>query len=242
MRTPRIHCDQPLRAGNTVDLDGQAARHVARVLRLGPGAALVLFDGRGGEFGAHVESVAREVVTVRVGARRDPQGESPLAISLIQGISRGERMDYAVQKAVELGVTRIDPVFCTRSMVRLPGERLVRRRNHWQGVARSACEQCGRAVVPEVTMPRPLDERLAQDPGDGTRLLLDPAAGTRLADLPPPARATLLVGPEGGLDDAEAARARECGFTAVRMGPRTLRTETAAAAAIAVMQGLWGDM
>ncbi|HYW05272.1 MAG TPA: 16S rRNA (uracil(1498)-N(3))-methyltransferase [Gammaproteobacteria bacterium] len=242
MRIPRIHCEQPLREGAIVTLEGQAARHVARVLRLGPGAALVLFDGRGGEFEAQIESAGRDGVTVRTGGRRRPRPESPLAVTLIQGVSRGERMDYAVQKAVELGVTRIDPVFCARSMVRLRGERLARRRDHWQGVARSACEQCGRAVLPEVRVPRPLDERLAQDPGDGTRLLLDPAAERRLADLPPPARATLLVGPEGGLDEAEIACAGERGFTAVRMGPRTLRTETAAAAAIAVMQGLWGDM
>lgn len=242
MRVPRIHCDRPLREGARITLEGQAARHVARVLRLGPGAALVLFDGRGGEFTAQVESLGREVVTARVGEHRAAGRESPLAITLIQGISRGERMDYAVQKAVELGVARIDPVFCARSMVRLRGERLVRRRHHWQGIARSACEQCGRTVLPEIAMPRALDERLAPDPGDGTRLLLEPAAETRLAELPARARATLLVGPEGGLDDAEIAGAVERGFTAVRMGPRTLRTETAAAAALALMQGLWGDM
>lgn len=241
-RRPRIHTGRPLREGATLVLEPQPSRHIARVLRLGPGAEITLFDGHGNEFRAHVQQVARDAVTVRVARQQLGTRESPLLINLIQGISRGERMDYAIQKAVELGVARIAPVFCNRTLVKLDGERLQRRQQHWQAVARSASEQCGRAVVPPVAAPRPLAQHLGQTTAEAPGLLLDPRGTAALTTLPGPGRVTLLIGPEGGLEQHERELAHERGFVGVRMGPRILRTETAAAAAIAVMQALWGDL
>lgn len=211
------------------------------VLRLQTGATLTLFDGRGGEYSACIQRVDKAALTLTVGARREVSRESPMTTVLAQGVSSGERMDYTVQKCVELGVAAIQPLLTQRSVVRLSGERADKRVAHWQAVAVAACEQCGRNRVPEVLPLLPLTKWLAQPP-DGTRYLLSPRATQRLRDSPPPRDGvTLLVGPEGGWNDEETAAARLAGFVPMALGPRILRTETAAVAALAAMQAVWGD-
>ncbi len=237
MRIPRIFLPVSLAPDALITLDGTAAKHVTRVLRLKPDAELILFNGMGGEYPAVLETES----TARLGAWRATECESPLAITLVQGISRAERMDYTIQKAVELGVTRIVPVFAARSVVELRGERLQRRMQHWQGVAIGACEQCGRNRVPALDAAMNLQDWLRFAKTPSLRLVLNHRATTTLGALPRPTNLTLLIGPEGGLDKNELAQAEHAGFIGMRMGPRVLRTETAAAAALAALQTLWGD-
>lgn len=221
-------------------VDAQA-HHVLHVLRLQAGDALTLFDGRGGEYPACIQRVGKAALTLTVGARCEKSRESPLNVRLAQGVSSGERMDYTVQKCVELGVAAIQPLQTQRSVVRLSGERADKRVAHWQAVAVAACEQSGRNRVPEVLPLLPLTTWLAM-PSEGARYLLSPHAEQRLRELAPPRdTVTLLVGPEGGWNDEETAAARMAGFVPMALGPRVLRTETAAVAALAAMQALWGD-
>jgi len=221
------------------------ARHVARVLRLAAGGALTLFNGDGNEYDAVITRVSGGEVAVKVGAARPGGGEPALEIVLGQAISSGERMDYTVQKAVELGVAAIQPLAASRSVVRLDRERGAKRVAHWQAVAIAACEQCGRARVPAVGPVVALGPWLAQEGGrraGALRLLLSPRAEMRLRDLPrPQGGVVLLAGPEGGFTREEEALALAGGCVAVRLGPRVLRTETAAVAALAAIQTLWGD-
>lgn len=240
---PRFFVDLPLSPGAKVELPPVPAHHAARVLRLVKGAEVVLFNGRGGEYPAVLEWVDRDGVTARCREWRDVERESPLDVRLAQGISSGERMDYTLQKAVELGVARIQPLTTRRTVVRLDADKRMRRRAHWQGVVMSACEQCGRARLPAVEDILDFSDWLATAAaGEGPRLLLDPDARTRLRDLPPPeAPLILLAGPEGGLDPAEREAVLRRGFRPISLGPRILRTETAAVAALAAMQALWGD-
>ncbi len=241
MDSPRFYCREPLAPGAHIELPEPVARHAVRVLRLPPGADIVLFDGRGGEYAARIERIERERVLARVGAWDPAERESSLAITLVQALQAGEKMDYTVQKAVELGVQAIVPVEGRRSVTRLSGERAARRVAHWQGVAAAACEQCGRNQVPTVAPVERLENWLAR-PADGTlRLMLAPGAARALPALPRPQRVQLLVGAEGGLDPQEIKAAEGVGFMAVRLGPRVLRTETAGLAALAAMQVLWGD-
>lgn len=244
MRIPRIHVPAPLEDGADLALPEAAARHVTRVLRLRPGARLRVFDGAGREHAAELVEARRDAVRVRVLGPVEARAESPLAVTLLQGVCRGERMDLVVRKAVELGAVRIVAVLTERSVPRLEGARAGRRHAHWQAVAVAAAEQCGRAVVPEVTAPRPLAEALGDDALPARRLLLDPDAATGPRALAPPddGRLALLVGPEGGLADRERAAARAAGFVGLRLGPRILRTETAGLAALAVLQALHGDL
>lgn len=217
------------------------AHHAARVLRLAVGDSMILFDGSGLEFSARVSFMGRHEVRVWVGSGQRVSRESPLSVTLIQGISSGDRMDYTVQKAVELGVTRIVPVFCARSVVRLTGERAQKRQQHWQQLVVAACEQCGRNRVPEVLPACAVAEAMREDGGE-MRLLLDPRAEQGLRDLARPLSGVcLLAGPEGGFDEAEYRLAQQAGFVGVRLGARVLRTETAALAAMAAMQLAWGD-
>jgi 16S rRNA (uracil1498-N3)-methyltransferase len=242
MRISRLFLDSPLQTGDTVSLQGEQVNYIARVLRLKPDVELTVFNGQGGEYSARLESVSKRSASLTIGAFSDRDCESPLNLTLIQGVSRGERMDYTLQKATELGITHIVPVFTQRSMVSLDGERLEKRQQHWQGVVRSACEQCGRNRVPVIETALPLSEYLGQNV-IGTKLLLDPLANDSLHAMSAPDNNTLLlIGPEGGLDDQERALARAQGYTGIRLGPRVLRTETAAVASIAAIQALWGDM
>lgn len=245
MSSPRFYCPLPLSPGQSAFLPEGAARHAVKALRLRAGDALTLFDGSGGESAARIVGIERERVAVEVLAWHDVECESPLAVTLIQALQSGEKMDLTVQKAVELGVAGIVPVISRRSVVRLDGERAVRRVAHWRGVAVSACEQCGRNRLPEVAALQGLERWLALPPAPGVRrLMLAPGAVHTLASLPPPTaeeRIELLIGAEGGLAPEEMELAAAAGFVAVRLGPRILRTETAGLAALAAMQCLWGD-
>ena len=245
MRLPRVFVEGPLAEGREMALPEQAAQHLLAVLRLRAGAPLVVFDGRGGEHPARLLEAGRGGARIELGAHRAVERESPLAVTLLQGLARGERMDLVVQKATELGVARIVPVAAARSVVQLADARAARRVAHWQAVAVAACEQCGRNRIPEVTAPLPLAEacRLAATE-PATRLwALDAEGGVPLAADPPPpgGRVALLVGPEGGLTEEELEVAALIGFGRVRLGPRVLRTETAGPAALAALQALAGD-
>ena len=241
MAVPRFHVFGRLSPGSPYALPAEAARHAIQVLRLRAGDALVLFNGEGGEYGARIEDIRRAEVVVRVQEHKAVERESALQVHLAQGISSGERMDYTLQKAVELGVASIQPLTMLRSVVKLDAERAHRRTLHWQHVVSAACEQCGRNRVPEVHAPLSPEHWLATQPA-GNKLFLSPEGETGLGDLAPPAGPLwLLAGPEGGFDARESALARTAGFQPLRLGPRILRTETAALAAIAALQALWGD-
>ncbi len=241
MPTPRFYLDQALALGARFTLPPGAARHAARALRLAAGDAVTLFDGRGGEYDARIERIHKDEVAVSITGFQAVERESKLRVLLAQGISSGERMDYTLQKAVELGVAAIQPIAAKRSVVKLSSERVDRRVAHWQGVVASACEQSGRNRMPAVAQPQPLANWLgARAPG--RLLFLSPLAEARLADLPPPDGIdTLVAGPEGGFEADEIAALHAAGAIPVRLGARILRTETAALAALAAMQTLWGD-
>lgn len=225
-----------------VELPPEAAHHAARVLRLQTGDAIVLFDGTGGEYPAIIGQIGKQRVTVEIGTWRERECESPLDITLVQAMSSGDKMDFTLQKAVELGIAAIQPVASERSVVRLSGERAEKRVRHWQQVVASACEQCGRNRVPQVAPILSLNDWLGKPEKPGVRLTLAPDAPASLRELPRPnGPVTLLIGPEGGLTSSEIKAAASCGFAPVRLGPRVLRTETAALAALAAMQALWGD-
>ncbi|MCK9195084.1 MAG: 16S rRNA (uracil(1498)-N(3))-methyltransferase [Nevskia sp.] len=237
----RIYVPLPLSSNTELTLPEAAARHVAQVLRMRAGEALTLFNGGGGEYDAVIETAERRVVSVRVGELRQIDRESMLAVTLAQCVSKGERMDYTIQKAVELGVTTIIPLLSARSVVKLDGERWEKKLEHWRGIAVSACEQSGRTRIPTVLVPQKLAHWL--DAPDGSpRLVLAPTAAVSLTAVPAAAAVSLLVGPEGGLSDEEIAAALRSGCTAITLGPRVLRTETAGVAALAVLQALWGDL
>jgi 16S rRNA (uracil1498-N3)-methyltransferase len=243
MRLTRVYVDALLESGAQLTLTGSAASHLTRVLRLRPKAALTLFNGRGGEYAASIERVQRSEVQVAIGAHEPIERESPFPLTLAQGVSRGERMDLVVQKATELGVARLVPLLTERSIVRLDEEQSDRKSSHWRAIAIAACEQCGRNRLPEVALPAQLREFLRQPCGDSVRLLLSPAAPQRIEDVSRPAGgATVLIGPEGGLSDAEQEDALTAGFTAVNLGPRVLRTETAAIASLTLLQRAFGDL
>ena len=241
MNLPRFYCREALSPGAHVELPEPVARHAVRVLRLPPGAPMVLFDGRGGEYPAHIERIERDRVMAVLGAWVETERESALAITLVQALQAGDKMDFTIQKAVELGVRDIVPVESRRSVLRLAGERAGKRVAHWQGVVASACEQCGRNQVPLVAPLEKLENWLAR-PADGVlRLMLAPDAEQTLATIAPAKNVQLLIGAEGGRDPQEVIAAQQAGFQAVRLGPRVLRTETAGLAALAALQALWGD-
>ena len=244
MSRVRVHIDSPLAGTSEFRLTGDPARYVGRALRLGPDDKLVLFDGRGGEYEATILSLDKNSVTVTVGERVERNVESPLAIHLLQGVSRGERMDFVVQKTTELGVQRITPVITEYSVVKLEAKRAEKRLNHWRGVAASACEQSGRNVLPIIDAPQPLRAWLGEHyETPGTRLIMKPGGKNSIDSVDPKgANLILLIGPEGGFSDAEYELAEVAGFKAIGFGNRILRTETAAVAAIAVLQALYGDL
>ncbi len=238
---PRFFVSLPLGPGMRFSLPPGPARHGARSLRLQVGDGITLFNGQGGECLARIDRMVQDELFVTVIGCGGMERESNLDIRLAQGISTGERMDYTLQKSVELGVTVIQPLSLRRSVVKLSAERAQRRVNHWQGVVIAACEQCGRNRIPEVAAPLDMSHWLATHP-QGLRVFLSAEAETTLKDLSAPAGTVwLLAGPEGGFDPDEARLAQDNGFLPLRLGPRILRTETVALAALAAMQARWGD-
>jgi 16S rRNA (uracil1498-N3)-methyltransferase len=239
VRVIRACVDAPLAVGARIALPEDAAGHLVRVLRLGVGDACVLFNGDGRDYDARIASVGKKSVEAEIEAARDVRNESPLRIVLVQGIARGEKMDWILQKATELGVAGIVPVHGERGEVRLDGERADKRLRHWRSVVASACEQSGRARKPEVAAPCGLAEALADLPA--TRLMLDPEAARPLPPRIDEDACALAIGPEGGWSTADMATLAAAGFVGARLGPRVLRTETAGIAAIAALQALAGD-
>ncbi|MBZ5487382.1 16S rRNA (uracil(1498)-N(3))-methyltransferase [Halomonas aquamarina] len=240
-KMPRLYVPVPFTVGKALELPEGPARHVTRVLRMGEGAPLVLFDGQGREAGVRLTEVSRKHTTVTVDAVWPGAGESPLAVHLGQAISKGDRMDYAIQKAVELGVAAITPLYTERGDVRLKGEREAKKLAHWQAVAASACEQSGRAVVPVVHPPLGIDEWL-KERQEPLRLMLHLATGNAFDHAERPTSAALLIGPEGGLTEADISAAQASGFTPLTLGPRVLRTETAPVVALTLLQHYFGDL
>jgi 16S rRNA (uracil1498-N3)-methyltransferase len=242
MRLTRIHVPGSLRAESDIELPAQAGEHLTRVLRLEAGAPLTVFNGQGGEYPAVLGVRSGKKVLARLGRHDAVERESPLSITLLQGVARGERMDLIVQKATELGVSRIVPVLADRSVVKVDAKQRERKLEHWRSIAISACEQCGRNRVPEVHAPAALGDAVGALSAGSLRCLLAADGGDSLASA---ARGVtnvvLLIGPEGGLADNERQFARANGFAAYRLGPRILRTETAGLAALATLQALAGD-
>lgn len=240
MRIPRFYDDQPLAAEQTVDLSDAVVQHVCRALRMRVGDPIILFNGDGNEYHAQLETVEKRRASVRILEVSQPAVESPLQIRIGQSLSRGERMDYAVQKATEMGMQQMFPLFSERCEVKLNNERQDKRIRHWQQVAISACEQSGRCAVPTINAPQTLEQWVAQEDAE-LKLVLHHHTATPLGDFTPPQSVALLIGPEGGLTEREVELARDHGFQPVAFGPRVMRTETAPVAALALLQHLWGD-
>ena len=242
MRLTRSHVELPLRAGEEIALPEDVAAHLLRVLRLQVGDACVLFNGDGHDYDARISALGKRDARAQIVGVRHLDNESPLRITLLQGIARGEKMDWILQKATELGVARILPVMSERSEVKLDAQRADKRLAHWRGIVVSACEQSGRAVIPEVLAPQSLAQGAALREGHG--FLLDPFATSSLASLQGGGlrACTLAIGPEGGWSPRDREQLIAAGYEGLRLGPRVLRTETAGIAAIAALQALCGDL
>lgn len=242
MRITRVYHPSALQVNDTINLSSDAAGHLLRVLRLSEGAPIVLFNGDGNDYSAELVNCSKKSADARILSATELDVESGLKIHLGQGISRGEKMDFTIQKSVELGVREITPLITQRCGVKLNGDRWKKKQEHWQKVVISACEQSGRAFVPVVHEPVLLSDWLAQA-GDELRLNLHPRANQRIADLRvPDAGIRLLIGPEGGLSDEEIQQASDQTFEEILLGPRVLRTETAALTTIAALQSHFGDI
>jgi 16S rRNA (uracil1498-N3)-methyltransferase len=243
----RLFCPTPLRGGEVIDLPSAVAHHASRVLRLREGDTVTLFNGEGGEFEARLTRIESRSVSVAVGMHHAVERESPLKITLLQGLAGAERMDYVIQKAVEMGVSGIAPVTMARSVTRLDGARASKRAEHWRSVIVASCEQCGRNRLPLLHPLCDFDAALrSPDPAEpgaaALSLVLSPVEGSALTAFDRPSGAIrLLIGPEGGLSPHELAAAQRAGFRIARLGPRVLRTETAGVAVLAAMNALWGD-
>ena len=243
----RFFCPFPLAAGATVTLPPAVAHHAINVLKVGAGETAVLFDGRGGEWLATLQPIgtaAKAVLHATLTTFDARDSEPPLQVTLVQALPASDKMDWVVQKAVELGVTCIQPVISRRSVVRLAGERAERRVAHWRGIAIAACEQSGRNRVPEIAPILDLPRYLAQAASTANlRLICAPGATSSLRQRPTPTTPlSLLIGPEGGWEDDELRAAQAAGCEPITLGPRVLRTETAGLAALAAMMALWGDL
>jgi 16S rRNA (uracil1498-N3)-methyltransferase len=240
-RLSRIFTSRSLTVGETILLDERAGHYIARVLRLSVGDTLILFNGDSNDYGVRVSEIQRQAVKVLVNTVAIPPTESPLKITLVQGISRGDRMDYCLQKATELGVNQIQPLLTRRVEVRMNQKKLVKRLTHWRQVIISACEQSGRAVIPEVSQPQTLTDWFAME-STAVRLVLDPTAEQKLTNYSlNSTEISILIGPEGGFEQSELDQAQAAGCSAVSLGPRVLRTESAGPVAIAVLQSMAGD-
>ncbi len=246
MRLTRVHVDLPLCAEKLIELPPDTASHVAKVLRARAGDALVIFNGDGLEYPGEITTVRGSRVSVAVTAGIAVERESPLALTLLQCVPRGDRMDFIVQKATELGVRRIVPVQSQRSVVRLDARQAEAKALHWRAVAISACEQCGRNRLPVIDAPRALLDHLGDEPADDAnpdvRIALEPDEEPATIALPPDGSAVVAIGPEGGFAPEELEALRLSGFITTRLGPRVLRTETAAIAALTWLQVRYGDM
>jgi 16S rRNA (uracil1498-N3)-methyltransferase len=241
MRIPRIYQSAKLIPDSTLTLTADAANHLTRVLRLSTGAELRIFNGAAGEFAAHIISINKKEVQIKLGEYFVVHTESCLKIHLGQAISRGEKMDYTIQKAVELGVTQITPLLTERCGVKLSEDRWDKRLQHWRGIIVNACEQCGRDRLPLINEPVLFVNWLAQV-NSTCRLVLDPEEDAGLQRLQITDQTiTLLIGPEGGLSEREINLTKQNSFVGIKLGPRILRTETAALAAISALQSKWGD-
>ncbi|MDT6960571.1 16S rRNA (uracil(1498)-N(3))-methyltransferase [Cupriavidus sp. SZY C1] len=243
---PRFFVDTALAADAVLPLPEPVVRHV-QVLRLATGDAITLFNGQGGSHAATLGEIGKRHAVARVGAHDAAEAETPFAVTLAQGLAGGDKMDWLIEKAVELGVTAIQPLQASRSVVRLSGDRAAKRQAHWQALVQAACEQCGRNRLPAVAPVATLEAWLASAPASGARLLLSPRASGSLADLAATHRdawratgVTLLIGPEGGLSADEEDAARRAGFIGVTLGPRILRTETAGLACLATLNAILG--
>ncbi|MBD8162667.1 16S rRNA (uracil(1498)-N(3))-methyltransferase [Erwinia persicina] len=242
MRIPRIYHPEPLETGRETALCEDAANHVGRVLRMVPGQPLELFDGTNLTFAAEITQADKKNVRVKITASRADSRESPLHLHLGQVMSRGEKMEFTIQKAVELGVNVVTPLFSERCGVKLDAERLLKKMQQWQKIAIAACEQCGRNVIPEIRPVMALDAWCAEA-DRGLRLNLHPRAEHSINTLPLPVeRIRLLIGPEGGLTADEISMTAQFGFTDILLGPRVLRTETTALTAITALQVRFGDL
>lgn len=238
---PRFYLADGLQPGQNISLPENVIRHL-HVLRVREGEEITLFNGNGHSYPTRLLSLAKRQAVAEVLSEQAADNESPLAISLIQAVSSGERMDFTLQKSVEMGVTEIFPVTSARSIVKLSGERAEKRQERWQEIVIAACEQCGRNRIPTVHPLLPLPQRLQQLPQSDVHLLMGLHHPTSLKAIQPaPQRITLMIGPEGGWSPEEEAAAFQTGFQSILLGKRVLRTETAALAAIAAMQTLWGD-
>lgn len=240
MRIPRIYLKQTLAADSEIVLDPRSTHYLTSVLRMKPGMTLIVFDGSGLEFHGTLKALGKKDGIVSLGEAADPCTESTLQTILGIGISRGERMDYAIQKSTELGVSVIQPLFTENCEVRLDDKRSGKRCEHWKQVSISACEQCGRVLPPEILMPLTLEQWLSELTCP-VGFLLDRDESTALGELPSPDSVALLIGPEGGLSEKEKALAKDRGFSGLSLGRRTLRTETAPVAALSLFQYLWGN-
>lgn len=244
MALTRLFIDGALLPGQVLVLENEQAHYIGRALRLRAGDTLSVFNAESGEFAATVDNLSKSTATLTIDEPIQTATESPLRLHLVQGVSRGDRMDFAVQKATELGVKRITPVLTEYGMVKLDGKRASKRRDHWQKIAISACEQSGRIRPPLIDPPVPLKTWFGGKTQEtDVDLVLQPGAARAMTSLTAPqTKVCLLIGPEGGFSDTEYEDAEFAGFTAVSLGPRVLRTETAALAAISVAQTLWGDL
>lgn len=240
MRLSRIYTKQSLIVGSETQLDDSVAHYVSKVLRMRSGEQIALFNERDGEFLATLQAVEKKRVSVLIEQAVHNESESPLSIHLAMGISRGERMDYAIQKATELGVNCIIPLLTERCEVKIKADRVDNRMSHWERVAISACEQSGRCAIPTIIPPQPLEQWLAQE-HTGECFVLDHRAENSLPSDRTPNSVTFLIGPEGGLSETEVTCANKFGFASLRLGARVLRTETAPVVAISLAQHLWGD-
>ena len=241
MRNTRLYLPQPLQPGAKISLDPSAVHYVRDVLRLKQNSPLIVFNGKGGEFSAYIQKLTRKSIVISVEEWIDRETESPIKIDLGLGIIRGERMDFVLQKAVELGVFRICPIISTRTVVQLKAERKNTKRIHWEKIVHNAAEQCGRNYLPEVASPEQLTDWILNK--NGLKLFFDPHSEKTIQDIDrPQGPVILLSGPEGGFTETERDQAKTAGFTPIRLGPRILRAETAVLAAIAAIQTLWGDL
>ena len=241
MKHTRIYHAGDITLHASVTLSVEASRHLLKVLRYGLNDTLTIFNGMGGEFQAHLSAIKKSQAIVDVTDYVEVQTESLLRVQLAQGISRGERMDYVIQKSVELGVDKVIPLYTERCSVKISAERLVKKVAHWQAVAISACEQSGRCIVPQVMQPQTLSAWLSTQIGIG--FVCDPESTQRIPhNVEQPTSLSLLVGPEGGLTDDEIKLAHNAGLQSLSLGPRVLRTETAAVVSLSLVQHLWGDL